>query len=791
MSDLIGRTIGQYQIIEQIGQGGMATVFKAYQPSIDRYVALKILPSQFAQDPNFVKRFQHEAKAIAALEHPHILPVHDFGTAEGRPYMVMRYVEGGTLAKLMGQAMPYERIAQFVGNIARALDYAHQQGVVHRDIKPSNILIDKHGEVLLTDFGIAKMIEGSSATQLTSAGSILGTPAYMAPEQAEAKKIDGRSDIYSLGVVLYELLTGQPPYQAETPLAVVLMHLNEPLAPPRTVKSDIPEPLERVVLKAMAKDPSQRFQTAGEMEQALKQALKEIESTSITADIPVPAPRTEEIPKAVPQYPSKSGRSMMGPLLIGGGILALLLCVVGGGLAIWAMMTSQDEQVVEATPSPGGHIQATIAVVQEATPTLTSEETSPTATPIPSPTPVTESSSNDIIFSLPELDGEILFEESFDTNRHDWYTGEEEDEYGQSKAEIVDGRYRLSQQATQSVTWWSTLDEMVFDDFVLSIEAIPVEHNAPFAYGLVFRNNFDGNLYMFEIDSDGSFFVNLFEDGEWTTLVDYTEMLAIKRDGPNQLVVEAIGPSLSFFINGEEAITIEDDTVERGSIGVVLELYEEGNSATVDFDNLVVYEISGEEVADEGQDLLFAEYFDSDANGWATGEFEDDYSQNEVIIEDGRYTLNVTAKPDQEPFVEKKLPNQEFTDFILILEATPYDTAEHYSYGISFRLNPDGHGYTFEIGNDGLYAVKLYDGEWTMLKDWSSTEAIAIGQINELMVIAEGDALTFFVNGEELTTLEDNTVSTGKIGLVVDIYEAGESATVDFDNLVIRPVDSR
>jgi len=248
MSDLIGKTIGQYEIVEKIGVGGMATVFKAYQSSINRHVAIKILPAQFAQDPNFVKRFTQEAKAIAALEHPHILPVYDFGTDEGLTYMVMRYVEGGTLGNMMGKLPSYRRIVEVVGNVARALDYAHSQGVVHRDIKPSNILIDKHGEVLLTDFGIAKMMQDSGGTHLTGTGSILGTPEYMSPEQAEGTSIDQRTDIYSLGVVLYELLTGQPPYQAQTPLAVVLKHVNEPLLPPREINADIPQPLEQVVL---------------------------------------------------------------------------------------------------------------------------------------------------------------------------------------------------------------------------------------------------------------------------------------------------------------------------------------------------------------------------------------------------------------------------------------------------------------------------------------------------------------------------------------------------------------
>ena len=166
MSDLIGKCIGQYEIVEKIGVGGMATVFKAYQASINRHVAIKILPTQFAHDPNFVERFTREAKAIAALEHPHILPVYDFGTDEDLTYMVMRYVEGGTLGDLMGQPTTNERIVQIAGNVARALDYAHSQGVVHRDIKPSNVLIDQHGEVLLTDFGIAKMMQDSGGTPI-------------------------------------------------------------------------------------------------------------------------------------------------------------------------------------------------------------------------------------------------------------------------------------------------------------------------------------------------------------------------------------------------------------------------------------------------------------------------------------------------------------------------------------------------------------------------------------------------------------------------------------------------
>ncbi|MEW5961512.1 MAG: serine/threonine-protein kinase, partial [Chloroflexota bacterium] len=558
MSNLIGKTIGQYQIIEQIGIGGMATVYKAYQPSMDRYVAVKILPSQLAQDPNFAKRFEHEAKAIAALEHPHILPIHDFGTAEGHTYMVMRYVEGGTLSSQMGRSIAYRRIVRLVSDIARALDYAHQQGVVHRDIKPSNILIDKHGEALLTDFGVAKMVAGSKSTQLTTAGSILGTPAYMSPEQAGSTDVDGRSDIYSLGVVLFELLTGQPPYRAETPLAVVLMHVNDPLPPPHTIKPDIPEPLERVVLKAMAKKAGDRFQTAGEMAQALEQALRQVETGPTTAEIPRAIPPTQPIPAP------KAEKSML-PLLVGGGLLVLLLCIVGGSILGWVVLTPKDQGVAGATPtSSGGRVQATLPLIQAATPTPTAAPTEPAATTptaTPSPTPEVDTNGGDTLVDLSNLMGDILFQEDFGINRRGWHTGEQEDDYGRSNAELVDGRYRLTQNAKRDVVWWVTMDDVDFNDFMLTIDATPVEHNAPFAYGPIFRRTGDEDFYMFQIDTDGFFTVHLNEGGQWQTLIDYTELAAINKEGLNQITIQAIGSTLTFFVNDALATTIEDDTL--------------------------------------------------------------------------------------------------------------------------------------------------------------------------------------------------------------------------------------
>lgn len=261
MSD---QRIGRYEIKAEQGRGGMATVYLAYDPRFGREVAIKVLPQQFLHDPLFRERFDREAHTIAALEHAAIVPVYDFGEDASQPYLVMRYMTGGSLAgKLNNGPMSIAESAAIMTRVSAALDEAHKRGIIHRDLKPGNILFDQYGDAFLSDFGIAKLTE---ATAALTGSTVIGTPAYMSPEQARGESgVDGRSDIYSLGVILFEMLTGQAPYEADTPMGVAIKHILDPVPRILSVNPELPTDIEGVIGRAMAKDPNQRFQSAGEM----------------------------------------------------------------------------------------------------------------------------------------------------------------------------------------------------------------------------------------------------------------------------------------------------------------------------------------------------------------------------------------------------------------------------------------------------------------------------------------------------------------------------------------------
>jgi serine/threonine-protein kinase len=273
MPFIIGENVGPYRLIEKLGKGGMATVYKAYHPSLDRYVAIKALHPAFMEHPGFLDRFEREAKVVAKLEHPNIVPIYDFSEHEDRPYLVLKYVQGETLkARLEKNKLTYKETRHIFRVISSALAYAHQEGVLHRDVKPSNVLLDKTGGVYLADFGLARIAETSQTT--LSGQMMMGTPHYISPEQAKGLgNLDSGTDIYSLGVMMYELLVGEVPFQADTPFSVIHDHIYSPLPLPRDMNPDLNEEMERAILKALAKKREDRYASVSEMMAAFLKAF--------------------------------------------------------------------------------------------------------------------------------------------------------------------------------------------------------------------------------------------------------------------------------------------------------------------------------------------------------------------------------------------------------------------------------------------------------------------------------------------------------------------------------------
>ena len=339
MTNLIGQSLGRYHILEQLGEGGMATVYKAYDTRLEKDVAIKvILPSQ-QHSEKFLKRFKRKSRALAKLSHPNIVTVLDSGEHEGMPFLVMEYVAAGTLKRKLGQPLNWQDAAETLAPVARALDHAHSHHIVHRDVKPSNILLTDEGRPMLSDFGIAKMLEGEETADLTGTGMGVGTPEYMAPEQVTGKAVDQRADVYALGIVFYEMLTGRKPFRADTPMAVLYKQVHDPLPRPTRFVPALPQGVERVLLKALAKDPAYRYPDMGAFAETLEQlAQGKLPKTKLA--------KTKTLPD------KWEARSLPWILGIGAlGVVCILMIVGAGYGALKLFQTSWTAKPMVEEPS--------------------------------------------------------------------------------------------------------------------------------------------------------------------------------------------------------------------------------------------------------------------------------------------------------------------------------------------------------------------------------------------------------------------------------------------------------
>lgn len=429
---MIGTTLGPYEIVEVIGHGGMATVYRAYQRSMRRSVALKVIRRDATPDDHAIRRFSREAELIAQLEHPHILPVYDFNGEHDPPYIVMRYLPSGTLRHILERgSLDLHEVALIIAQVGSALDYAHELGVIHRDVKPSNILIDAKGNAFLTDFGIARMV-APNAEHMTGTGTAVGTPGYMAPEQVVGEKVDGRADVYALAIMTYELLTGTLPYQAELPMAVLYQHIHAPVPYVRAARPDLPAEINTVMQRGMAKQAVDRYPTAGEFSQALQAALNvglqatprnlraiagatiqererrrtertTRDATLHTPDMPISAlaPEPTTPPARATRLIPRRVRNAV--LAMGGGLLVVLLLALGVYISqnnSQAVTTPQQTQIAvlalsrQPAPTDEPTVIATthaVMVIPRSTATSTAPPThtvTHTATTAPSDTPI-------------------------------------------------------------------------------------------------------------------------------------------------------------------------------------------------------------------------------------------------------------------------------------------------------------------------------------------------------------------------------------------------------------------
>ena len=568
-----GQMLGPYRIINQVGRGGMANVYKAYQASMDRYVAIKVLPSQLAESAEFVQRFKQEARTIANLEHPHILPVFDYGESDGVAYFVMRYLDAGTLRDRMeaGRPLPLNEIDRIFTQLTDALGYAHGRGVVHRDLKPANALIDAQGNLFLTDFGIAKILE-SASPGLTRTDAIMGTPAYISPEQAQSRPVDQRSDIYSLGIILYEMVTGSVPFTADTPLAVVLKHISDPLPLPSVIKPDLPQPIEQIILKALAKNPNDRFATTSEFVAAWRKALGEVESqikqretvpplVENRATVVHPIPELKPEPKPAPRLktttPAKTQTGRPFGWAIG---CVAVACLLLGAAGIGALALNGQNLFPGATNTP-----------------LPTHTIPPTNTAMSLPTEAQASNS----------EKKVLLEDDFSSQN--WGTGTDKDSYVQYSNKTL----RMIVYSKNYFVW-STPNEENYENIHMEVTVNNNGTDSTTAFGFMCNQQAQtDSFYYLAITPAGEYAIAKAASGKKDVFLtnnnDWGKSNQIKVDAPSYLIGADCGNGkLALYVDGKQIATVSDASYKNGGVALFAWSGEKMSSADVSFDDFLL-----------------------------------------------------------------------------------------------------------------------------------------------------------------------------------------------------------
>jgi serine/threonine protein kinase/Tol biopolymer transport system component len=603
-SPLIGVTLaGKYEIQAEIGRGGMGIVYCGYDVMLRRSVAVKVLPQEFTYDRQFVDRFRQEAVTAAGLHHPGIVTIHDVGQQGPWHYIVMQYLDGETLEQwlLNHGSMALPTTAQVVRQVADALDYAHHAGIVHRDIKPANVMLGPDGHVTLMDFGLVRAIEGS---KLTLSGVVVGTPEYMAPEQALGDAVDGRTDIYSLGVVVYRLLTGRMPFVRSTPMATAYAHAHDPPPSPRVLRPDLPRSIEAVVIKALAKQPGDRYQSgaqlaadfdlaaSGKMPPGLKGAntpstirsaapllghyrmpltgrgvREQVVLSASGQTMPLradpdanQATRTHNLPGEHSwsplgldaATPGTSPRTQSLPFWRMAAVLAAIILLAGAGLALTQLQAPTK-----------------LAILTVAAPTVEMQDAAtrtPTTAPTTMPTLVL-ATTQPPIFRVPNQ-SKITYDwqpsapqrEDFSQINAGWYVGDNDSGLWQ----VSDGAYRLTIHTANAMVWlWRNIS---VGNFHVSVDVEPDLRFKDTRTGLLFRGAGAQDFYQLDYAPGKGYELSKRIDGETTTLIRRT---ALPRLGSVvRLGVTVLGPEIQVEIDGQAMARVVDTARGRGDVAI-------------------------------------------------------------------------------------------------------------------------------------------------------------------------------------------------------------------------------
>ena len=565
----INKRISRYEIRERIGVGGMARVYKGWDANLDRIVAIKILHEHLAEDSSFKERFEREAKLIASLNHPNVVQVYDFSVLdEGGQmisYMVMPYIPGKTLKEILeeaserGERVPQERVRDILLDIASALQYAHSRGMVHRDVKPANILFDEHGRAVLSDFGIARLVESANLTQ---EGATVGTPTYISPEQAAGLPVDSRADLYALGVILYEMLAGEPPFTADTNLSLILKHMSEPVPSISEKMSANNSALDALIYKAMAKNPDDRHPDAqafandvvgifgGDASRVGKSIISTNEVKKVSLEDTQTLSPTETMKldaAALPQQHPGMMRSPLGLAAFGLAIVALLAVIV-----LFAQRPADNP----AEPN--------------------------ILTPVP---------------SLPSEQNRY-FTSSFSADDPTAAGWEQNDNASVIRKITPEGFYEFQSDLPNSAVTSVYSPNVHFSDGTVRVEGfLDPSSNPNSAFGIVFRFQDEQNYNVFAVDGLGRYSIWELRDAKWRELRGlkderWTPSEFVNKQGEkNRLAITFIGGHFIGSVNdaGLADVTLED-TFKEGAVGLYLATYKTG-TATAQIDT---YQVSGD-----------------------------------------------------------------------------------------------------------------------------------------------------------------------------------------------------